>query len=100
LSAALPALLAALGERLPTDPQPFADADAKPVAELVLKLTDPRIETAEGKRRAQATATLIYEPARAGAPNVESRRFGFSAPLGPIEASDLKWYLESYYLWP
>ncbi len=53
LSAALPALLAALGERLPTDPQPFADADAKPVAELVLKLTDPRIETAEGKRRAR-----------------------------------------------
>jgi len=100
LSAALPALLAALGERLPTDHQPFADADAKPVAELVLKLTDPRIETAEGKRRAQATATLIYEPARPGAPNVESRRFGFTAPLGPIEASDLKWYLESYYLWP
>ncbi|WP_239132802.1 CHAT domain-containing tetratricopeptide repeat protein [Paractinoplanes durhamensis] len=96
----MPALLAALGQRLPTDPEPFSEPDAKPVAELVLKLTDPRLATADGKRRAQATATLIYEPARAGARNIESRRFEFTAPLGPIEAADLKWYLESYYLWP
>ncbi|MEE8292718.1 MAG: CHAT domain-containing protein, partial [Candidatus Tectomicrobia bacterium] len=31
---------------------------------------------------------------------VESRPFTFTAPLGPIEADDLRWYLESYYLWP
>src|SRR6185436_10615718 len=96
LSAALPGLLAALGERLPTDHQPFAEPDARPVEELVLKLTDPKIETEEGTRRARATATLLYEPARSGARSIESRRFLFTAPLGPIETDDLKWYLERY----
>jgi tetratricopeptide (TPR) repeat protein len=100
LSVALPALLAALGRRLPTDHQPLGEPDTRPVEELVLTLIDPRFETGEGKRRAQATATLGYEPARSGARNVVSRRFVFTAPLGPIEAADLKWYLESYYLWP
>jgi tetratricopeptide (TPR) repeat protein len=100
LSAAMPALLAALGERLPTDPPPSAEADTRPVEELVLLLTDPKIETHEGKRRATATATVVYEPAQAGARRIESRRFPFTAPLGPIEAADLKWYLETYYIWP
>ncbi|HEY0555616.1 MAG TPA: TIR domain-containing protein, partial [Thermoanaerobaculia bacterium] len=100
LSAALPTLLAALGERLPADFQPFEQPDAKPVEELVLTLTDPVIEISEGTRRAKATATLAYEPARADKRNVVSRRFFFTAPLGPIEAGDLKWYLEQYYLWP
>jgi tetratricopeptide (TPR) repeat protein len=100
LSAALPSLLAALGERLPTDPQPFEEPDAKPVEELVLTLTDPTIETAEGRRRARATAMLVYEPAQAGARRIESRRYSFTAPLGPIETEDLRWYLESYSLWP
>ncbi|HEY2737050.1 MAG TPA: CHAT domain-containing protein, partial [Thermoanaerobaculia bacterium] len=100
LSAALPALLAALGERLPTDPQPFEEPDARPVEELVLKLTDPAFETAEGKRRARATATLEYKPAQASARDIESRRYSFTAPFGPIETDDLRWYLESYSLWP
>ncbi len=100
LSAAMPALLAALGKRLPTDPPPSAEADARPVEELVLLLADPRIETRDGKRRATATATVVYEPAQAGARRIESRRFPFTAPLGPIEAADLKWYLETFYIWP
>ncbi len=100
LSAALPALLAALGERLPTDPQPYEEPAAQPVEELILTLTDPVIDTTEGKRRARATATLAYEPAQAGARRIESRRFIFLAPLGPIETADLRWYLESYYDWP
>jgi hypothetical protein len=100
LSAALPALLAALGERLPTDPQPFEELDVKPVEELVLTLTDPTIDTAEGKRRARAMATLVYEPAQAGTRRIESLRYAFTAPLGPIERDDLRWYLESYYIWP
>lgn len=100
VSVALPAVLAALGKRLPNDHQPFEETDIKPVEELVLTLADPGIVTGEGKRRAQATATLVYEPARDGARNIVSRRFLFTAPLGPIEAADLKWYLESYYLWP
>jgi len=100
LSAALPALLAALGKGLPNDAQPFEEPDAKPVEELVLTLTDPAIETAEGKRRARATATLEYKPAQANARDIESRRYSFTAPLGPIETEDLRWYLESYFLWP
>ena len=31
---------------------------------------------------------------------VESKRFNFTAPLGVIEAEDLRWYLEEYYVWP
>jgi hypothetical protein len=100
LSAALPALLAALGRGLPNDAQPFAEPDTGPVEELVLELVDPRTETRDGKRRARATAALVYHPARPDARDVVSRRFVFTAPLGPIETADLKWYLESYYLWP
>jgi tetratricopeptide (TPR) repeat protein len=100
LSAALPGLLAALGERLPTDFEPLLEPDTKPVEELVLSLVDPHIETVEGKRRAKATATVVYQPAGSGVRDVESRRFEFIAPLGPIETADLSWYLESYYQWP
>ncbi|HEX7333027.1 MAG TPA: tetratricopeptide repeat protein [Pyrinomonadaceae bacterium] len=99
VSEAMPAILAALGERLPTDPQPAPKAVSQPLEELVLKLTDPRIETIDNKRRAMATATVIYEPAD-GSRSVESTRFSFTAPLGPIETDELRWYLERYYLWP
>ncbi|HEX3551724.1 MAG TPA: CHAT domain-containing protein [Thermoanaerobaculia bacterium] len=100
LSAAMPALLAAVGERLPTDPSSFVQTSPRPIEELILALADPKIETHEGKRRATATATLIYEPAQSGARRVESRRFAFTAPLGPIETADLRWYLETYSIWP
>ncbi|HEX7774683.1 MAG TPA: TIR domain-containing protein, partial [Pyrinomonadaceae bacterium] len=100
VSEALPAILAALGERLPTDHQPVLKAVSQPLEELVLKLTDPRIETIDNKRRAMATATVIYEPAATGSRAVESKRFTFTAPLGPIETDELSWYLEKYYLWP
>ena len=100
ISEALPAILTALGERLPDDHQPLQDIDSKPVEELVLTLHDPAIQTSEGKHRATAVATLIYEPANPSVREVESTRFRFTAPLGPIEADDLRWYLEQYYLWP
>lgn len=97
---ALPAILAALGERLPSDYQPSSKAVSQPLEELVLELVDPRIETIEGKRRAVAMATVIYEPTDPGARQVRSKRFEFTAPLGPIETDELSWYLEKYYLWP
>ncbi|MDQ2706811.1 MAG: tetratricopeptide repeat protein [Actinomycetota bacterium] len=100
LSAALPGVLTALGRRLPTDHQPFAKPDAGSVEELVLSLQDPTIVTGEGTRRARAMAHVTYQPARPGAGAVTSRRFELTAPLGPIEAADLRWYLESYYRWP
>jgi hypothetical protein len=100
LSEALPAILAALGERLPDDPHPVQEVAAQPVEDLLLELRDPYIQTTEGKCRVAATATLVCAPADPAARRVESRRFTFTAPLGPIEADELRWYLESYYLWP
>ena len=100
LQEALPQILAALGEQLPTGPQPIQEVEAKPVEELLLKLGNTEIERSEGKRRAKAVATLAYRPADRTSREVESPPFAFIAPLGPIEADDLRWYLESYYLWP
>jgi len=101
LDAALPDILTALGERMPTDPQRVQDVAAQPVAELLLELRDPEIKAEEGRQRVAAEATLSYIPAdHPATPVVESRRFIFTAPLGPIEAADLRWYLERYYLLP
>ena len=97
---AMPDILAALGERLPTGRQPAPKAVSQPLEELALELIDPRIEMIDGKRRAMATAMVIYEPSGPGSRAVESKRFTFTAPLGPIETDELNWYLEKYYLWP
>lgn len=43
---------------------------------------------------------MVYKPADTTAPVVESRRFVFTAPLGVIEAEELRWYLEEYFVWP
>ena len=99
VSAALPGLLAALGERLPDEAAAPVQAHAAPISDLVLTLTDPAIDTAEGKRRATAAATLTCHPPDGG-PKVESKRYRFTAPLGPIEADELAWYLERYVNWP
>ena len=70
---AMPKLLAALGVREPTDDEPLDTPAAAPVAELVLRLSDPRILVENGKRRAAATARLVYDPADGGE-EVESER--------------------------
>ena len=101
LSAALPDILAALGERLPTDRQSAQAAEAQPVEELLLELRDIKIQQRKGTRRVAGIATLTYTPAAyPKAPIDESTRYTFTAPLGPIEAEDLRWYLESYFIWP
>ena len=52
-------------------------------------------------RRASAHARLVYEPATPGQPRLHSEgSWRFIAPLGPIEAEDLRWYLEKYAIWP
>jgi hypothetical protein len=81
VSNALPALLAALGEKLPAETIAAVQAKLAPVADLILELTDPAIETTDGKRRATATAKLIYKP-EGGSP-AESEQFQFTAPLDP-----------------
>ena len=83
LAEALPAILAALGVRLPNDPQPIVEVAPQPVEELVLELKDLTVETSDGKRRARAVARLVYEPADPQSRNVESERFFLTAPLGP-----------------
>ena len=57
LDEALPHILAALGECLPNDPAPLETVEAKRLEELILELTDPKIQTDEGTRRATATAS-------------------------------------------
>lgn len=72
----------------------------RPLEELILDLTRPTLIESEGKRRARAEATLIYQPADSGFRDVESDPFIFNAPLGPIELEELRWYLEEYVIWP
>jgi hypothetical protein len=57
-----------------------------PLADLVLELTSPSLDTTGGTSRAQATARLVFHPAEGDPQNGES--FHFTAPLGPIEAGD------------
>ncbi|MDM8535915.1 TIR domain-containing protein [Desulfobacterales bacterium HSG17] len=101
ISAAMPEILAALGERLPNLGQGFTAVIEEPVEELLLELIDPEIEEKDGKRRARAMAKLHYIPADSKVREVVSlNRFYFTAPLGPIENEDLAWYLEKYHIWP
>ena len=98
-SEAMPKIFAALGLALPTDWATAQPVAAPPVAELVLKLTDPQIVEQEGVRRATATAELTYNPADQRR-EISSRRYKFTAPLGPVELEEVRWYIERYYQWP
>jgi tetratricopeptide (TPR) repeat protein len=103
VEAAMDALLVAMGKRLPADgnvdttPTP----GAKPLEELVLDLTDLTFHEEGGKRRASARARLVHQPATSGQRKVESaQQWRLVAPIGPIEAGELAWYLEKYAVWP
>ncbi len=99
LSDAVPQILTALGQQLPEDYQPSQTVAAEPVAELILELIDPHIVENEGVRRAAATAELTYHPADDGRA-ISSRRYKITAPLGPVELGEIRWYVESYHQWP
>jgi len=85
--------------QLPTEIIQHLQAQLAPVADLVLELIDPAVEDSDGKRRATAVAKLVYSPAD-GSPTIESGRYRFTAPIGPIEAEEISWYLERYVNWP
>lgn len=99
LQESLPALLTALGLRLPDDPQSAAQPPEPPVNEFLLVLKNPALYTEEGKRRGMAVARLELHPAD-GSPAVESEDFEFISPLGFDEAEKLKDYLENYPRYP
>lgn len=99
-TAALHDILVALGLRLPADRPPVVQPRPEPVEELVLELSNLRFHEDDGKRRAAGTAQLIFQPATAGQRAVESGKWRLVAPLGPIEAEELGWYLERWPVWP
>ena len=99
ITEALKALLPALGLRLPDDLRRVAPRASAPLAELTLHLTAPDIVEQDGTRRATALAELTYRSPD-GAPAVRSEQYPVTAPLGPLEADDLVWYLERYAMWP
>ena len=101
IQAALNAILVALGKRLPSDPKPTPKPAAEPLAELQLELSDLKFQQFDNIHRATAKAKLIYQPAKVGERQVISEEtWRLIAPLGPIEADDIRWYLEKYAIWP
>lgn len=101
LDAALHQILIALRLRWPTDAAPAVQPLPEPVEELLLELADPQtVIHADGHRRVRAHARLVHVPAAPGQREVRSVRFALEAPLGVIEADDLRWYLEDYAGWP
>ena len=102
LQEAMPRILAALGERLPDDlPQQKVVAN-KPVAELLLELSEPSLKRDDnGAEQLTARAKLKYFPAdRSKERDVESPTFIFNSPIGQIEQGEIRWYLEEYFRWP
>lgn len=101
IDTALHAVLVALRLRDPSDPVPVIQPPAAPMEELVLELSRLSIHTADGKRRARGSARLVYEPADRDKREVRGpKSWMFEAPLGPIEVEELRWYLETYAVWP
>jgi hypothetical protein len=101
IEAAINPILVALGKRDPADVPALPQPQAEPLEELVLELSDLQFQERDGVRRATARARLIYEPATPGQPKVHSTQsWRLVAPTGPIEAGELRWYLEQYAIWP
>src|SRR5215475_8256448 len=101
VEAAMHAILVALGKRDPADVAPTPQPTAEPLEDLVLELTDLTFHEQDGVRRASARARLVYEPATPRQPAVTSMQsWRLIAPIGPIEAGELRWYLEHYAVWP
>jgi len=99
LNDAMPKLFAALGEQLPDDWDKAETVPVEPVEELLLKLSDPVISEKDGVRRATATAELTYTPSD-NSRAITSRRYKFTAPIGPVEQEEIRWYIERYFRWP
>jgi|APTNR8051073442_1049403.scaffolds.fasta_scaffold02115_4 tetratricopeptide (TPR) repeat protein len=101
IAAVMDVILVALGRRLPADVAATPQPRAEPLEELVLELSDLKFQESDGVRRASARARLVYEPATVGQREVGcAQSWRLVAPMGPIEAEELRWYLEKYAVWP
>jgi hypothetical protein len=101
IDAAIHPILVALGEREPQDVPPTLQPKAEELEELVLELTDLNFHEQDDVRRASARARLVYEPGTPRQREVHSTAtWRFVAPIGPIEAEELRWYLEKFAIWP
>ncbi|MBU0655030.1 MAG: tetratricopeptide repeat protein [Gammaproteobacteria bacterium] len=68
-------------------------------AELRLTFSNPRLMMRDDNtERVAAAAQMVF--AQNGMAVAQSEHFPFVAPIGLLEADDIKWYLESYYIWP
>ncbi|HXU31309.1 MAG TPA: tetratricopeptide repeat protein [Thermoanaerobaculia bacterium] len=101
VEAAMDAILVALGERKAADVDATPQPRAEPLEELVLELTDFKFVDAKGTPRPSARARLVYQPATLGPSETHSAKaWRLVAPIGPIEAGEIRWYLEQYAVWP
>ena len=101
VEAAMNAILVAMRKRLPADVPATPQPKAEPLEELVLELTDLKFHEQDGIRSASARARLVYQPAMSGQREVASAQsWRLIAPIGPIQAEELRWYLEKYAVWP
>jgi tetratricopeptide (TPR) repeat protein len=101
VEAAMNPILVAMGKRHPADVPVLPQPTAEPLEELVLELTDLKFHEEGGVRRPSAHARLVYEPSTPGQWEVASAQsWRLIAPIGPIEAGELSWYLEHYAVWP
>jgi tetratricopeptide (TPR) repeat protein len=100
VEAAMNPILVAMGKRLPAEVSVPPQPTAEPLEELVLELTDLTFHEENGVRRPSALARLVHE-ASPGRPEVASAQsWRLIAPIGPIEAGELSWYLEHFAVWP
>lgn len=68
-------------------------------AELRLTFSNPRLMVRDDNtERVAADAQMVFT--LDGMAVAQSEPFAFVAPIGLLEADDIKWYLESYYIWP
>ncbi|MEM7537941.1 MAG: TIR domain-containing protein [Chloroflexota bacterium] len=101
LTEAMPALLAALGERAPEDPEPAQLVERPTADRLTLEIHQPQMMTTDaGAQRAIGLAQLIYQSHDEAIQPIKSSLIPFTAPIGIIEMDDLDWYLEEYFRWP
>lgn len=100
LQEAMAFILPALGRNAPPPEFPPALPPDEPAAELILHLSEARVEAHENdQRRGVARAKLTFR-ATPGDAEIPSDEFPFLIPLDRIVTEDLAWYLERFPRWP